>query len=75
MKVINSVPVRVCPKCGKEFRNPPVQSRDSDEMLCPDCGILQSLKSLGISDTECVEILRIVHKYTQASVIELHSES
>ena len=55
----------VCPLCGKVYRGVPALSRvDNQTLVCPDCGIKESLSAIGISDSEIEEILRIVHRYT-----------
>ena len=39
----------ICPKCGKPYTGHPALSRvDNRTMVCPDCGILEALSSLGI---------------------------
>ena len=55
----------VCPFCGKVYHGVPALSRaDNQTLVCPDCGIKESLSAIGISDSEIEEILRIVHRYT-----------
>ena len=55
----------VCPLCGKVYHGVPALSRaDNQTLVCPDCGIKESLSAIGISDSEIEEILRIVHRYT-----------
>ena len=55
---------RVCPICGRTYTAPPAISRtDNRTPVCPDCGIRQSLESIGVSLKEQEEILKIIHKY------------
>ena len=54
-----------CAKCGKVFRGVPARSReDPDLLICPDCGTREALRSIGVSDEECEEIIRIIHEHT-----------
>ena len=53
----------ICPKCGKPYTGHPALSRvDNRTMVCPDCGILEALSSLGIDEAEQKEILRTIHR-------------
>ena len=55
----------VCPRCGQVYHGYPALSReDGITLLCPDCGIRQSMIAIGIADDEIEEIIRIVHRYT-----------
>lgn len=57
--------ITMCAKCGKVFRGVPAQSReDPDVLICPDCGTREALRSIGVSDDECEEIIRIIHEHT-----------
>lgn len=63
-----TIHITQCAKCGKVFRGVPAQSReDPDLLICPDCGTREALQSIGVSDEECEEIIRIIHKHTPCS--------
>jgi len=52
----------ICPKCGKAYSGRPALSRvDGKTNICPDCGILEALQTLGINETEQQEILNTIH--------------
>ncbi len=54
---------RVCPICGKVYKEIPALSRvDNKTYICPDCGTRQALESIGISPKEQEEIIEILHK-------------
>ena len=54
--------IRVCPLCGKAYREPPALSRtDNETPICPDCGTRQALESIGVSTEEREKILSIIH--------------
>ena len=56
---------RICPICGKTYHEPPALSRtDNETLICPDCGILESLSTLGISEREQNAILETIHRYS-----------
>ena len=56
---------RICPICGKTYYEPPALSRtDNETLICPDCGILESLSTLGISEREQNAILETIHRYS-----------
>lgn len=53
---------RICPRCGKSFAGVPALSRrDSKTLVCPDCGVRESLESIGVSAEEQEKILSIIH--------------
>lgn len=53
----------VCPKCGAEYFGRPALSRmDGTTLICTDCGIKESLDSIGISKAEQDEILAVIHR-------------
>ena len=42
-------PVRVCPKCGKEYNDYPALSRrDNKTLICPECGVREALEDAGL---------------------------
>ena len=64
MKTAEKV-MRVCPHCGKEYHGVPALSRvDNETLICPDCGIHEALKALGISPEETEKIISIIHRNT-----------
>ena len=40
----NVFQLTVCPKCGKPYRGAPTISRDSTQLICPDCGTREALE-------------------------------
>lgn len=53
---------RICPRCGKEYRGYPALSRkDNKTLICPDCGVRESLESIGVDAEEQEKILSIIH--------------
>ena len=53
----------ICPLCGQVYNGHPALSRtDNKTMICPDCGTLQALKSIGVSDEEGEKIVSIIHR-------------
>ncbi|RKJ38386.1 hypothetical protein D7X94_16620 [Acutalibacter sp. 1XD8-33] len=59
----NLYQVTVCPKCGKPCRGAPAISRDSTQLICPDCGTREALEGLGLSREEQEHILGNIHRY------------
>ena len=60
------IPETVCPKCGKHYRAPSAISRaDNRTPICPDCGIRESLDSIGCTPEEQEHILELIHEYEQ----------
>ena len=54
---------RTCPVCGREYHEPPALSRvDNTTFICPDCGVRESLNSIGVAKAEQEEILGIIHR-------------
>lgn len=57
--------IHICPKCGQTYTGHPALSReDGHTMICPDCGVLEALESIGVSVKEQHEILEIIHRNT-----------
>lgn len=55
----------VCPKCGQSYVGVPALSRDDNEtLICPDCGIRESLEYLGLPKIEQEKILDVIHQHT-----------
>lgn len=58
--------MRICPICRQNYAERPATSReDNYTLICPDCGIRQSLSVLGISTEEQEKILTIIHSHTE----------
>lgn len=54
--------LRICPRCGKPYAEPPALSRtDNETLICSDCGTREALDSIGISVEEQEKILSIIH--------------
>ena len=46
---ITKRPVRVCPKCGKEYNDyPAISRRDNKTLICPECGVIEALEDAGL---------------------------
>jgi RNA polymerase subunit RPABC4/transcription elongation factor Spt4 len=59
----NTTEPRVCPICGKTYKETPAISRIDDRTpICPDCGTRQALDSIGISKEEQEKIIEIIHR-------------
>ena len=55
---------RKCMKCGKIYTDYPAISRtDNITEICPDCGVLESLQAINVSEKEWQPILDIIHAY------------
>ena len=55
--------IRKCPVCGKDYEDPPAISRkDNETEICPDCGTLEALESIGASDRLKAKILESIHE-------------
>ena len=63
----NNHPETVCPKCGKVYYEPPALSRkDNETLICPDCGIRESLEALGLDREEQEHIINAIHRHGKA---------
>ena len=57
-------PERVCPKCGRFYREHPAISReDNSTEICPECGIREALASIGCGPDEQEQILDIIRRH------------
>lgn len=62
MKADEKMESRICPVCGKEFREYPALSRkDNKTLICPDCGVREALEGIGVSQEEQEKIIGIIH--------------
>lgn len=52
---------RICPVCKEEYEGYPAISRaDNVTEICPKCGAIEALKSMGLSDKEIKKIIKII---------------
>jgi len=59
----NNLVTATCPRCGQIYCGIPAISReDNTTMICPDCGILEALQSIGVNTDEQLKILAIIHR-------------
>ena len=57
---------RICPCCGKTYREYPALSRiDNKTLICPDCGTRQALSEIGLCAEEQESILETIHRYSR----------
>lgn len=61
MKESGNFTVRICPKCGTEYKGVPALSRVDNSPICPDCGTREALKSIGVCLEEQEKILATIH--------------
>ncbi len=55
---------RICPICGNTYADAPALSREDNKTpICPDCGVRQSLKAIGVPEAEWEPILEIIHRW------------
>ena len=65
----NEIRIGLCPKCGQQYIGVPALSReDNDTLICPDCGIRESLEYLGLPKSEQDKILEVIHQHTDKSL-------
>ena len=54
---------KICPICNNTYYEPPAISRkDNKTEICPDCGTLEALNSIGASDDMKTDILQKIHE-------------
>ena len=54
---------KTCPLCGKTYCEPSAISRkDNKTEICPDCGTLEALESIGASDKLKAKIIESIHE-------------
>ena len=58
---MNDSNFRICPRCGKQYKSPPAISRvDNTTPICPTCGTIEALDSIGISKEEQDRIIKAI---------------
>ncbi len=63
MKDNNEIRLNICPKCNKPYYGVPALSReDNMTLICPDCGTMEALKSIGVEPIEQEKILESIHR-------------
>lgn len=63
MKETNITRIKICPRCGQVYHEPPALSRiDNQTLICPDCGTREALESIDVNKEEQEEILAIIHR-------------
>lgn len=61
MKESGNFTIRICPKCGKEYKGIPALSRVDNSPICSDCGTREALESIGVCLEEQEKILAAIH--------------
>ncbi len=63
MKEISITQIKICPRCGQAYHEPPALSRINNQtLICPDCGTREALESMDVGQEEQEEILAIIHR-------------
>ena len=63
MKEISITQIKICPRCGQVYHEPPALSRiDNQTLICPDCGTREALESIDVDRQEQEDILAIIHR-------------
>ena len=63
MKETNITRIKICPRCGQVYHEPPALSRiDNQTLICPDCGTREALASIGVDTKEQEKILETIHR-------------
>lgn len=63
MKEISIIQIKICPRCGQVYHEPPALSRiDNQTLICPDCGTREALESIDVGQEEQEVILAIIHR-------------
>ena len=53
MKETNITRIKICPRCGQVYHEPPALSRiDNQTLICPDCGTREALESIDVNKEE-----------------------
>ena len=63
MKEISITQIKICPRCGQVYHEPPALSRiDNQTLICPDCGTREALESIDVGQEEQEVIHAIIHR-------------
>lgn len=63
MKEISITQIKICPRCGQVYHEPPALSRiDNQTLICPDCGTREALESIDVGQEEQEVIFAIIHR-------------
>ena len=63
MKEISITQIKICPRCGQAYHEPPALSRINNQtLICPDCGTREALESIDVGQEEQEVILAIIHR-------------
>ena len=63
MKEISITQIKICPRCGQAYHEPPALSRINNQtLICPDCGTREALESMDVDQEEQEVILAIIHR-------------
>lgn len=66
MKENSTARVARCPLCGEVYYAHGAISRtDNKTLICPDCGIRESLASIGCTPDEQEHILELIHAFNE----------
>lgn len=59
---------RICPVCGNTYTDHPALSRkDGKTMVCPDCGLKESMIAAGFSSEDINKTMSAIHGQKPAS--------
>nr|DAP44676.1 MAG TPA: hypothetical protein [Caudoviricetes sp.] len=65
-KIKSNQQKRICPLYRQTYYEPPCTSRvDGKTKICPDCGMRESLQSIGVCNEEQEKIINTIHQHTQ----------
>ena len=54
----------ICPRCNKEFTDPPALSRNGLGSICPRCGQVEALEAIGLSADEVKRVVGEIEEKT-----------
>ena len=61
----NNSTERICPKCGKKYKDHPAMSRrDNKTEICPECGTREAMYDAGSDKEEQEKIIEEIKKAT-----------
>lgn len=53
----------ICPKCGREYTEPPAISRaDNKTEICPECGTREALAAAQVDEKTAAEIMQKIRE-------------